>query len=179
MTSTQNTTGDSTAARGSLLDRPRPESRTNGLAPWGLALAVLVWPVGLIVSAVALFRARRLGGAGTSQAVLGLIIAPVLALITFSVLDTTSYSDTRKDPACQALRSALPALDSDLTSQPSQGQLAQDEAMLRHAEATAQNATVRDGIQAVRLDVQMDELGKDALPNVQTDANHLNDVCGG
>jgi len=81
------------------------QRQSNRAAVVGLVLAVLFWPIGLIVSILAFFLARRRGGAGEAKAISGLLISVLLAIATF--LYFFAFNAPPADPACAAADSAV------------------------------------------------------------------------
>jgi hypothetical protein len=88
--------------------------QSNRMAKAGLILAILVWPVGLILSVIALFRASRRGGAGWTAGVWGVLISVVLAVGTLAIL--TKSPAAVSDPGCAPARSAMSSVSSVLNA---------------------------------------------------------------
>lgn len=96
------------------------KQRSNGIAVPGLVLAILVWPAGLVLSVIALVRARSRGGAGRTAAILGLTFSIILAAttVTFALIGTLKTDQTAPvDPGCAAAKApALVIQDASIDS---------------------------------------------------------------
>ncbi|HEY3866909.1 MAG TPA: hypothetical protein VGM10_01090, partial [Actinocrinis sp.] len=78
--------------------------RSNGYAGPGLVLAILVWPVGLVLSVIALVRSRSCGGEGRTTAILGLLCGVVLGVVTFVLVSSLRIAPAPPDPGCAAAK---------------------------------------------------------------------------
>ena len=92
-----------------------PQKQSNGLAIAGLILAILVWPVGLILSIIALVKSKGLGGAGKTPAIIGLIISLILGAGTVALVAVAAKS-TAADPGCISAESSINDLTPKLTA---------------------------------------------------------------
>jgi len=133
---------------------PRP---TNGAALAGAILSVLP-PLGLVLSAVGLSRAKALGGAGKTAASVGLVLSLVFAG-GYGVGIYELANSAAADPACAsvlATESRLSTDESALTSVESSGGGGSD----------AQSAL---GTEISELQTLKPELGEDAARATQAD----------
>lgn len=91
--------------------------QSNQAAVVGLVLAVLLWPVGLVVSIVALRRASKRGGVGLYKAIGGVLASIIFAVATLALLTTgpASVSDPACGPALASLAGLGPTILSDQT----------------------------------------------------------------
>jgi len=144
--------------------------RTNGIALAGAILSVLP-PVGLVLSVIGLGKARTLGGAGHTTAIVGIVLSLVFAGgYGFGIYELAGSAGV--DPACSSMlaaesslsadESGLTATAGDSTSGESSGRavLATTVAQLRVLKseldrdvARATHADVRGRIQAVDVDL--------------------------
>ena len=85
--------------------------RTNGAALAGAILSVLP-PLGLVISAVGLSRAKALGGAGRTAGGVGIVLSLVFA-VGYGVGIYEVESATRVDPACASVLATESTLSSD------------------------------------------------------------------
>lgn len=124
--------------------------RTEPLAVWGLVLAILLWPVGLVVSLVALRRVRRSGDQGWGMAAAGVALSAGLGLISVIALAwfvatsgiTEQWAREREQRAVvQEVRAAVDDVAAALTRQ--------------HEETGAWPASVR-GLDVSPDDVQVE-----------------------
>lgn len=164
---------------------PLPLQRqSNQMAKVGLVLAFLVWPVGLVLSIMALFRAGKRGGAGMFTGVWGVLVSVALAIATLAVL--TGSPAAVYDPGCDSAKSAISGINGVLNAdlgkldsaggtsgeqgeltqmvnalQPLQNDLGQADALATHqsVENAIQNADV--DAQAFILALQSEQSGDD------------------
>ncbi len=155
----------------SILDDPSHLTRqSNRAATWGAALALPLWPAGLVLSLVGLVRSAPRGGAGRDRAILGLLVSLAAALVTFTVLTTQSTASTAKDPGCRLSKPYLPSV-SQIEGAPfaSTGLPTFDSAdaqalhnlqtlrsHLGRAASASTRSTVRNGIDAVNGDLEQE-----------------------
>lgn len=71
---------------------PRSYRDTEPLAIWGFVLAFVLWPLGLLLSYLALRRIRRSGDGGWGLSVAGIAISGIAAVSSVVVLITTVVS---------------------------------------------------------------------------------------
>jgi hypothetical protein len=94
------------------------QRQTNPMAKAGLILAILVWPIGLVLSVIALFKASKRGGAGWTAGIWGVLISLVLASVTvFLVSSSNSHGS---DPGCRIINPNAPDLDGAIQNDESQ-----------------------------------------------------------
>ena len=85
--------------------------RTNGIALVGAILSVLP-PIGLVLSVIGLGKARTLGGAGHTTAIVGIVLSLVFAGgYGFGFYELAS--STGVDPACSSMLAAESSLSVD------------------------------------------------------------------
>lgn len=121
------------------------EKQSNRMANTGLVLAILVWPVGLVLSAIALVRSRSRGGTGQTSSILGLVFGVIVAVTTFAVVSTLENSPAPGDPGCAAAKSAALALQDPGTETT---QVAAEAAALQTAEGKASSQKAKAAINA-------------------------------
>ena len=82
-------------------DEPVPSAPkvTNLLAVIGFALAVLIWPAGLVVSALGLVKSRKLDGVGKALSIFGLVVSVIVGTVVTTAIVMISRS-TGQDPGC-------------------------------------------------------------------------------
>ncbi len=140
-------------------DAPAPQQGTNGLAIAGLILAFLMWPIGLILSIVALVQTRRRNQKGRGLAIGGIVVS-VLAGVLSIVLIVAAFAtvkniDTIADPGCTSGKAAVLKLDNlpsnDVPKM--KAQLQQAVADLNTASAKAKDARVRDAMKTMAGDI--------------------------
>ena len=175
--------------------------RTNGAALAGAILSVLP-PIGLVLSAVGLSRARSLGGAGRTAGGVGIVLSLVFAA-GYGVGLYEAESSARVDPTCTAVlategrlsseesaltaveldgsatdaRSALGTMASEL--QALRSELAEDAARAARADVRARIQAVDGDLGAMIVDVKAVEGGDDsALSGLEGVARRLQ-VDGG
>jgi hypothetical protein len=167
------------------------------MATAGLVLAVLFWPIGLILSIIGLRHASRHGGQGRLPAITGLLLSPIFALISIAIITTVAYSTTEKDPGCVAAKPYLATLNTDFTQEGSSDDapttfLASVNSSLRnmptisnglHQAATAANRQdVKDAITAVNFDIQAciatNGIDPSRYDDLSRDTDTLNHYCG-
>lgn len=143
--------------------RPAPEQsgifapmtlkqQSNPLAKPGLILAILVWPVGLVLSAIALVKARSRGGEGQLTAILGLLSGVILAVTTFAVVGTLENGPTPGDPGCTAAKAPVLAFRANGTDTTL---LTNDATALQQAIGKASSQQVKSAIDAVHNTEQL------------------------
>lgn len=128
------------------------KQQSNRIATPGLVLAILVWPVGLVLSAIALIRSRSRGGMGQTTSILGLVFGVILAVATFAVIGTLKTSPTPKDPGCAAAKTAALSLESYSTDTI---QLESDATALQKAVGKASSQQLKATIDAVYSSTQL------------------------
>lgn len=82
-----------------------PRKKSNPVSVVGLVLAVLVWPLGLIVSLIGVIRSTRLGGVGRTLGIVGLIVSLVVGAGSITVLVVHSHKTF--DPGCASAETGL------------------------------------------------------------------------
>jgi hypothetical protein len=92
-----------------------PTGGSNGVAIAGFVLAIVFWPLGLILSIVGVVKSGNLGGKGRGLAIAGIAISVVFAILT-AVLIFVGSSAPAADPGCTSAESQLSALDSQITA---------------------------------------------------------------
>ncbi|HEV2634209.1 MAG TPA: DUF4190 domain-containing protein [Actinocrinis sp.] len=95
-----------------------PVRQSNGLAIAGFILAILFWPVGLILSIFGLVRSNKIGRAGRGLAIAGIIISVVFGAGTVALVVVAAKSPAA-DPGCIAERSTVLTYQSALNSEES------------------------------------------------------------
>jgi hypothetical protein len=139
---------------GHALLPPRPQPGTNGLAIAGLVLAVLLAPVGLILSVVGLVQARRRGEKGRGLAITGILVSTLLTA-SVGVAAHAAYENvsTLIDPGCTVANSTMRD-NHDMVRSPAtllEG-LRAIAVGLASAERQAKDDEVRAAVQALRRD---------------------------
>jgi hypothetical protein len=170
--------------------QPAPAPKTSGLAIAGLVLSVLVFPVGFLISLIALFTTGRNGQRGRGLAGLGLVISLLITggvVVLFSVVkDNVKNISTIADPGCIKGKEII--LDNgDLGGSEAQMK-AKLQAMISGMDSTAaaaENADVRAAMKALGEDyrlLQEAALGgsqgqADLEARIKTHAERIDELC--
>jgi hypothetical protein len=127
---------------------PPPKQGTSGLAIAGLILAILVAPIGFILSLIAIFRTGNGRPKGRGLAIAGVIVS-VLIIGGATTLVVVASNSTLADPGCSAGKAAVLGSAGNPTDA-SAMQATIDG--LNAATAKAKHANVRDATKALADD---------------------------
>jgi hypothetical protein len=170
--------------------QPAPAPKTSGLAIAGLVLSVMVFPVGFVISLIALFTAGRNGQRGRGLAVLGLVISLLITggvVVFFAVVkDNVKNISTIADPGCIKGKEII--LDNGDLSGGEDQMKAKLQAMITgmdSAAAAAKNADVQAAMKALGEDyrlLQEAALGgsqgqTDFEARIKTHADRIDELC--
>ncbi|HEX6497782.1 MAG TPA: DUF4190 domain-containing protein [Micromonosporaceae bacterium] len=164
-----------------------PEQGTSGLAIAGLILAILVAPIGFILSLIAVFTTGGDRKKGRGLAVAGLIISLLLMAGSVAFFMTVGKNvSTLADPGCTKGKSVIlnaPTASNDATELKKQLQDQIDG--LTAAAAQAKSDNVRTAMKTLADDygqiVKAMDANSDMPPGLQDkitkDANAIDDLC--
>lgn len=145
---------------------------SNAVAVVGLVLAVPLWPLGAILSAIGLVRANRLGGAGRTLGIVGLALSLLVGAgsITFVAMRGHKSVDVGCSPAeaqVTALRNSVATYKTEIRSAESSNdstaamedidslvvELESEGNQFRQAESTAVSADLRKADETMVTDL--------------------------
>lgn len=170
--------------------QPAPSPTTSGLAIAGLVLSVLLFPVGFVISLIALFTTSKNGQRGRGLAVLGLVISLLITggvVVIFSVVkDNFQNISTIADPGCVKGKEII-LENGDLGGGEDQMKV-KLRAMISgmdSAAAAARNADVRAAMKALGEDYRLlqeaalggSEGPTDLEARIKTHADRIDELC--
>lgn len=120
--------------------------RSNVVAIVGLVLAVLAWPVGLVLSVIGLIRSGRLAGEGRVVSIVGLCLSVVIGAGSITLV--TLLQDKAVDPGCVSAEAGVKAF---------RGSVATDQAAIQQDEAAQNQQLVDNDISGLINDMISDE----------------------
>lgn len=158
---------------------PPPPRKTSGLAVVGFILAILIAPIGFLLSLIAIFKTGPNRAKGRGLAVTGLIVSVLVMGILTSVGVWVAGSRVF-DPGCVAGKEAM--LNAPQTADPASFQKIIDE--LKAATAKAEHDDVRVALQAITDDftqllnaMKTGEVPPGIEAKVDTDATKIDSLC--
>jgi hypothetical protein len=166
-----------------------PPRKTSGLAIAGFILAILIAPIGFILSIIALITAGRSGKKGKGLAIAGIVISLLISggATAIGIALANSNIATVADPGCIKGRSVIlsstrapDSADVEANRKALQGTIDG----LKNAAAQAKNASVRDAMTALAddysrlLDAASAGSGvDDILAQVGADGQAIDKLC--
>ena len=119
---------------------------SNTVAVVGLVFAVLVWPLGTILSLSGLIRSGKLGGAGRTAGIVGLVLSLLVGAGSTAFLVLNHH--TPVDPGCVTAEAGVTAFRTHVTT---------DQAAIQNAEALDNETLLDTDIDGLVNDMITDE----------------------
>ena len=141
-----------------MSERSEIPPRSNVVALVGLVLAVLAWPVGLVLSVIGLVRSSKLGGAGRTVAIVGLCVSVLVGAGSIAFIALNQHAAV--DPGCVSAEAGVKAFRSTVLT---------DQAAIQKDEADQNQKLVNVDIYGLVNDMITDEkLVAKATPAAKT-----------
>jgi hypothetical protein len=156
-----------------------PQRGTSGLAIAGFILAFLLWPIGFILSLIAVFKTGKGRSKGRGLAVAGLVVSTLIIAGVTTVVVLAANS-TVADPGCVAGKAAI--IDGASNLDPNSLKTTAD--ALNAAAAKAEHDNVRAALTALATDYTQlrDAMTTGDIPaglqdKITADANTIDSLC--
>jgi hypothetical protein len=158
---------------------PPPPQRTSGLAIAGFILAIVVAPIGFVLSLIAVFKTGAGKAKGKGLAIAGIIISLVIMAGT-TVLIIAAANSTVADPGCIDGKNAIinnSATINEQTLQKTVDELNAAAAKAKHDDVKAAVQAVADDYKQMLTAVKTGQVPPNLLDKVSADGAKLDSLC--